>query len=263
MGNKGLEIVWTAIPLLLVTLMFVLTTRAMNRTDPLPEKQDPDLVVIGHQWWWEARYPKSGAVTANEIHIPIGRRLLLLLKSADVIHDFWVPQLGRKMDMIPGHPNEMWLEADQPGTYLGTCAEYCGMQHAWMRISVIAQPAAEFEAWQQQQLQPAANPALPAPARGALTFQQMTCANCHAINGTPARAQVGPDLTHLADRQTLAAGLLENSPTNLARWLRNPQSFKAGSLMPNLHLTEAQVTDLVSYLDQRKPGISGEIEGAK
>jgi cytochrome c oxidase subunit 2 len=256
-GNHRLEFAWTAIPLLLVAWMFVLTVRAMNRSDPLPEKLDPDLIVVGHQWWWEVRYPKSGVITANEIHLPVGRRWLLRLESADVIHDFWAPQLGRKVDAVPGHPNYIWLEADQAGTYNGACAEYCGTQHAWMRFLVIAQAPADFGAWQQEQLLAMRNPATPSAMRGAQLFQRSTCVNCHAINGSAARARVGPDLTHLRDRRTLAAGVLENTPANLANWLRNPQAWKMGSLMPNLHLTETQVVELVDYLDGSGPGGAG------
>jgi cytochrome c oxidase subunit 2 len=262
-GSKGLEFTWTAIPLVLVTWIFVLTARGMNRADPMPGKLDADLVVSGHQWWWEARYADSGAVTANEIHIPVGQRLLVRLESADVIHDFWAPQLGRKMDMVPGHPNHIWLEADQPGTYAGVCAEYCGTQHAWMRFVVIAQAPATFEAWQREQLQPAGQPASPEAIEGARTFQDKTCANCHAINGTSARARVGPDLTHVGERTTLAAGVMQNTRANLARWLRNPQAFKAGSLMPNLQLTETQVNDLVNYLEPQKSGDVAEAGGGR
>lgn len=256
-GHKGVEIVWTAIPLLLVTFLFILTARAMNLSHPPTNNHKPDMVVIGHQWWWEARYPDSGAMAVNEIHIPTGKPLLLLLDSADVIHDFWVPQLARKMDMVPGHPNEMWLQADQPGTYYGTCAEYCGGQHAWMRLMVVAQPPNEFAAWEKEQLKPLPRPASPTAQRGERTFLQMTCANCHAIKGTPAKGLAGPDLTHLAERQTLAAGVMENNPTNLARWLADPQAYKNDSLMPNLHLTPSQVDDLVNYLEGGRTGNAG------
>jgi cytochrome c oxidase subunit 2 len=249
-GNRNLEVLWTVIPILLVVWIFVLTARAMHRSDPDPADEQPDLIVVGHQWWWEARYPKSGAITANEIHIPTGRRLLLRLEAADVIHDFWVPQLARKMDMVPGHPNSIWLQADRPGTYLGACAEFCGAQHAWMRLFVIAQRPVDFDIWQRQQARPA--PSGQPAGQGAQLFLTMTCANCHAIRGTPALAQVAPDLTHLADRQTIAAGLLSNTATNLQRWLKDPQDFKASCLMPNLQLTDSQAAALASYLESLK-----------
>ncbi len=251
-GNKRIEFAWTIIPLLIVLCLFVLTARAMNQSDPVPRELHPDLVVTGHQWWWEARYPGSGAATANEIHVPVGRRLLVRLESADVIHDFWAPRLGRKVDAVPGHPNYVWLQPSQAGTYLGACAEYCGTEHAWMRFLVIAEPPAEFEQWQQHQSLVAARPASEAAQRGAQVFQQMTCANCHAIAGTAAKAAVAPDLTHVASRRTLAAGVLENSPRNLAAWLADPQKIKPGALMPNLQLTPAQVSDLLAYLEELK-----------
>jgi cytochrome c oxidase subunit II len=259
-GNKAIEVTWTLIPILIVTGLFVMTVRAMSRSDPVSKPQNADLVVTGHQWWWEVRYPKAGAITANEIHIPVGQRLLLRLESADVIHDFWAPQLSRKMDAVPGTANYIWLEADRPGTYAGVCAEYCGAEHAWMWFSVVAQPPAEFAAWQQRQLQPPALPNAQAAARGAQTFAQATCVNCHAIGGNAARLQVGPDLTHLAERHTLAAGVMPNTRTNLAQWLRNPQAFKPGTLMPNLQLTPTQVADLVDYLEPQEPGAAGRKE---
>ncbi len=246
-GNKSIEITWTVIPLLIVICLFVLTARAMNRTDPVTKNRRPDLTVIGHQWWWEARYP-SGAVAANEIHIPAGKQLLLQVESTDVIHDFWVPQLARKIDMVPGHPNQIWLSAASPGTYQGECAEYCGTQHAWMRFLVIAHPAEQFAEWEKRQLQPMRTPSEAAAVRGGKDFQNLTCANCHAIGGTQAKAAFGPDLTHLNERQTLGAGVAQNTASELARWLKNPQLIKPGTLMPNLQLNDAQVTDLVVYL---------------
>ncbi len=244
-GNKTLELVWTIGPLLLVVWIFILTARGMNRADPAKNNRPPDLTVIGHQWWWEARYNKSGAIAANEIHIPVGERFLLQVESVDVIHSFWVPELGRKMDMINGHPNQIWLQADHPGVYMGVCAEYCGTEHAWMRFLVVAEPVAEFAAWEEQQLRSA--PQSLGVMRGARLFQQMTCVNCHAIKGTGAQMHVGPDLTHVAGRQQLAAGILENTPANMAKWLKNPQAIKPGALMPNPGLTQAQADDLAAY----------------
>jgi cytochrome c oxidase subunit II len=257
-GNTPLEFAWTLIPLVLVGWMCFLAARTMGAADPEAPKQGraPDLVVVGHQWWWEARYPNSGAVTANEIHIPTGRRLLVELNSADVIHDFWAPRLSRKMDAVPGHPNRFWLQADAPGRYQGFCAEYCGTQHAWMQFLVFAQTPPEFANWEHQQAQAARQPAAGDAQRGARLFEQMTCANCHALQGTrpglPAGGQAGPDLTHLASRQTLAAGVVQNNAVNLRRWLENPQQIKPGTLMPNLKLTDAQVADLVRYLEGLK-----------
>ncbi|MDB6112412.1 MAG: cytochrome c oxidase subunit 2 [Pedosphaera sp.] len=251
-GNKTLEIVWTVIPFLSLVWLLALTVNAMNASDPPRQNREPDVVVIGHQFWWVVRYPKSGVVTANEIHIPAGRPLLFRLESADVIHDFWVAQLGRKMDMVPEHPNFAWLQSDRPEEYHGVCAEFCGAQHAWMQIRVVADSPEAFAAWEKQQLEPAAPPATPAAERGARLFQQMTCANCHAIRGLPGEAKAGPDLSHLASRKTLGAGVVENTPEGLARWLRNPQKVKPGNLMPNMLLTDAQTEDLVRYFQTLK-----------
>jgi cytochrome c oxidase subunit 2 len=248
-GNTRLELTWTIIPLLMVMVIFGFTFNTMRTADPPVDGQQPDLVITGHQWWWEVEYPKLGVVTANEIHIPVGQPLLVRLESADVIHDFWVPKLGRKMDMVPGHPNHIWLEAHEAGTYLGACSEFCGVQHAWMRLLVIAQPQSEFEVWQQQQLQIPQTPTTGEPAQGAKLFQQLTCVNCHTIAGTAAQAKAGPDLTHLTSRDTIGAGILENNSANLTRWLADPQAVKPGNHMPNFQLTEAEVNALVAYLE--------------
>ena len=171
--------------------------------------QDADLVVVGHQWWWEVRYPGSGAVTANEIHVPVGRKLRVRVEAADVIHSFWVPQLAPKMDMVPGHPNFLWLQADHAGTYEGACSEFCGDQHAWMRFIVIAEPESQFKLWLEHQARPAQNPTTESSQAGKNFFFAQTCANCHAIGGTSAvAATAGPDLTHLANRKQLAAGIV-------------------------------------------------------
>ena len=251
-GNARVEVAWTVGPIILLTFIFVMTVHAMHLADPAPGERPADLVVIAHQWWWEARYPHSGVVTANEIHIPVGKPLLVLLKSADVIHDFWVPELGRKKDAIPGHPNHFWLQANKPGIYRGTCAEYCGEEHAWMRIRVVAQNQADFDAWTRQQLQAPPQPTSGEAAEGAKFFADNTCVNCHTIAGTPANSEIGPDLTHIMDRATLASGRLENTPSNLAKWLANPQAVKPGVHMPDFHLTNAQVQELVAYMETLK-----------
>jgi cytochrome c oxidase subunit II len=247
-GNWKLETTWTVIPFLVLIWLLTLTARGMKQSDPAPDRK-PDLLVISHQWWWEARYPQTGVVTANEIHIPVGVTWLLTLESADVIHDFWVPRLGPKMDVVPGHPNHLWLEADKPGIYLGTCSEFCGAQHAQMHFLVVAQSAAEFETWQKQQEKPAAYLLSESSKKGSKLFQQLTCINCHTINGTNAKGQAAPDLTHFASRQTLGAVILPNTPENLALWLKNPQAVKPAILMPNLKLTDAQVGNLTDYLE--------------
>jgi cytochrome c oxidase subunit 2 len=247
-GHTRLEIAWTVGPILVIAWLLVLTIRAMDGADP-PVDRDPDVTIIGHQWWWEARYP-SGVVTANEIHIPIGKPLAVRLESSDVIHDFWVPELGRKMDVIPGRPSSIWLQADKAGDYTGACAEYCGVQHAWMRILVVAQSPEDFAAWERRQLSPPPSPAGgSAEARGAETFNTMTCVRCHAVGASPNAARFAPDLTHLASRSILGAGVVPNTPADLSRWLAAPQTIKEGCHMPDAQLTQAQVADLVAYFE--------------
>ena len=248
-GSERVEIIWTAIPFLIVVFLFVLTLRGMNRADP-PPAPSPDLVVTGHQFWWEAQYPASGAVTANEIHIPIGTPLSVRLDSKDVLHEFWVPELARKMTTVPGQPNHIWLQADKPGVYIGTCSEFCGVQHAWMRILVVAEEPSKFEEWQRAQLQLGQAATSDAATKGLALFQTSSCMNCHAIRGvTGADARVAPDLTHVASRRQLGAGILENTPTNMRRWLKNPQHIKPGALMPDFNLTDQQLDELGTYLE--------------
>jgi cytochrome c oxidase subunit 2 len=250
-GNRTVEIIWTVIPCLIVVALFVLTARAMSLSDP-PPAPEPDLVVTGHQWWWEGRYPKSGVVVANEFHIPVGRPMSLRLEAADVLHEFWVPELARKITAVPGHPNHIWLEADKPGTYLGICSEFCGTEHAWMHFLIVAQSQAEFDAWEKAQLQPAVMPKGSSATNGFALFQNTICASCHAINGTAARSQVGPDLTHFASRRQLGAGITDNTPENLHRWLLDPQRVKPGVKMPDFKFTDEQVTQLVDYFETLK-----------
>jgi cytochrome c oxidase subunit 2 len=249
-GHRGLEIGWTVAPVLILTGLLVLTVQAMSVSDP-PIDRAPDVTIIAHQWWWEVRYP-SGAVTANEVHIPTGKPLVFRLESADVIHDFWVPSLGRKMDATPGHPTSIWLEADEPGTYTGACAEYCGVEHAWMRTLVVAEAPDAFEAWQRHELA-ATTRRTPKDGddvlRGEKLFLGMACVSCHTIRGAGGQQRFAPDLTHLAERRTLGAGVLANAPDKLALWLKDPQAIKAGCHMPDTQLTDAQVNDLVAYFE--------------
>jgi cytochrome c oxidase subunit 2 len=245
-GHQTIEIIWTVIPCLIVAALIVLTARTMTRADPAPAPE-PDLLITGHQWWWEARYLKSGVVVANEIHIPVGRPMSIRLESKDVLHEFWVPELARKIATVPGHPNHIWIEADQPGTYRGICSEFCGTEHAWMHFLIIAQTPADYAAWERAELQ-TPTPPLAAPAiRGHALFLAMSCSSCHAVEGTPARAQVGPDLTHFASRRQIGSGIVANTPANLRRWLADPQAVKPGVLMPNYKLTDEQLTQFVAY----------------
>ena len=189
-----------------------------------------------------------GVVTANEIHIPVNQRLPLRLEAADVIHNFWIPALSRKIDMIPGRPNHLWLEADESGVFAGACSEYCGAQHAWMRFVVVAEAQDAFDAWLREQATPAAIPATDSGQRGLELFKGQTCITCHVIRGVSATGNAAPDLTHLASRRLIGAGVLANTDANLTRWLKDPQAVKPASRMPNLNLTDAQVKDLVTYL---------------
>lgn len=251
-GSRKLETMWTVVPIVSLIVLTGFMAYTMHIGDPAVPVGDPDLRIIAHQWWWEVYYLKSGVIAANEIHIPVGRPLSVELRSADVIHDFWAPELARKIDIVPGHPNHLWLEADHPGTYLGVCAEFCGTEHAWMRFQVIAQPPDQFAEWLREQQAAPSTPASPEAELGARIFTDRTCANCHAIAGTVANATIGPNLTHLASRRTLAAGALENTPANLAAWLHDPGEFKPGSHMPNLQLGKKDLNALVAYLETLK-----------
>ena len=246
-GSRTLELVWTLIPAAIIVVILTVTVRTMTTLD-LPSGDVP-VSVTGHQWWWEVRYPQSAVTTANEIHLPSGRGVDITLTSADVIHSFWVPQLGGKTDLIPGHVNRATFLAATPGTYQGQCAEFCGLQHAHMRFDLVVESSAEFSAWLAHQGEPATKPATPEAQRGEEVFLSQPCIGCHAIRGTAAQGALAPDLTHLAGRRTIGAGTAENTPANLDRWLRDPQSVKPGVLMPTPTLTDAQRADLVAYLD--------------
>jgi len=242
-GSRGLEILWTVVPLAIVTGLFVITVRAMVLIDaPQVSGQTADLTVTGHQWWWDARYP-NGVVATGDIHIPAGRRLLVRIESTDVIHDFWAPELARKMDAVPGRPSYIWLEADRPGTYSGACSEFCGAQHAWMRFRVIAEPEAGFEAWLQRQAESPA-PVTGVAAEGEQLFRAKKCADCHSV-----ASGKGPSLAHLASREFLGGGISRNAPENLMLWLTDPQAAKPGNRMPDTPLSATERDALLAYLE--------------
>lgn len=216
----------------------------------------PDAItiqVVGQQWWWEVEYmdpaPSRRLVTANEIRVPVGRRIRLLTESRDVIHSFWAPNVHGKIDLIPGYGGTTYFQVDEPGVYYGRCAEFCGHQHAHMGFVLIAQQPEEFEAWYRAQLLPAAAPADPLAQTGQEVFLSRGCVMCHAIRGTLAGSRVGPDLTHLASRRTLAAGTLPNTRGHLAAWILDPQEIKPGVLMPPNQLTPAELRALLAYLE--------------
>ncbi len=247
-GNTKLEITWTAVPIVLVTLLFALSIVAARTVDR-PVAREPDIVVTGHQWWWEVRYPAANAVTANEVHVPVGRDMLIGVETADVIHDFWVPRLGRKVDAIPGRRNFIWIRADRAGEYSGACAEFCGAQHTWMRFRVVAQEPSAFDAWLKALAEPAAAPVSDEAKLGQKRFGELTCANCHNIRGLNRQEPYAPDLTHVASRHMLAGERLENTPENLRNWLHEPNAIKPGCYMPNVNLSSDDLTALTAYLE--------------
>jgi cytochrome c oxidase subunit 2 len=205
--------------------------------------------VVGHRWWWEVRYPDQHAITANEVVLPVGEPVRVLLTTEDVIHSFWVPRLDRKLDMVPGRRNELVLTAERAGTYRGECAEFCGLQHAHMRFRARALPMAEFQSWLRTAAEPAVEPATDAAREGQRVFLSGTCAACHTIDGTPAGGSVGPPLTHLASRPEIAAGAVPRSRGNLAAWISDPQQIKPGAHMPRSTLTGPELQSLLDYLE--------------
>ncbi|MFZ0453117.1 MAG: cytochrome c oxidase subunit II [Ignavibacteriaceae bacterium] len=252
-GNKKLELTWTILPFLAVSFFFFLAVKTMDDINkPLQKGSEPDIVITAHQWWWDMRYPKYNVVTANELHIPVGKNLLASIKSADVIHDWWVPSLGRKMDAVPGRTNYTWIEADKPGVYNGTCSEYCGAEHAWMRIRVVAESQAEFEKWIEAQQKMPGPPKDSLAMEGAKLFQSKTCADCHSISGTPADASVGPNLSHFESRKTMLSGMEIINDQNLKSWLTDPQKVKSGARMPDFLLSKNEVNELAAYIEGLK-----------
>ena len=241
-----------AIPIAILVALFVVSDLVLMQETDAPEASETaiSVTVVGHQWWWEARYGASDAVTANEIHIPARTHVALVARSADVIHSFWVPELNRKIDMIPGQANSIELYASEAGVYRGQCAEFCGLQHAHMAFRVYAEPPARFREWLAGIERPAREPTTPQARRGQRLFMENGCASCHTIAGTEAQGTIGPDLTHVASRRTLAANTIENTPRNLFRWIRNPQSIKPGDKMPGLGLGASRFHAIVSYLSE-------------
>ncbi|HZT92177.1 MAG TPA: cytochrome c oxidase subunit II [Gaiellaceae bacterium] len=234
-------------PIALIATLFVIGDIFVIGTTQAPARGATQLTVdvIGHQWWWEVRYPGTSAVTANEIHIPVRTPVRVQVSTADVIHSFWVPRLNRTIDTIPGKTNAIELYADAVGRYRGQCDEFCGLQHAHMSFYVFADPPAVFQRWLRDQEKPAAA----TRSAGATLFAQASCANCHAIRGTSASGYVGPDLTHVASRTTLASLTIPNDRNDLVRWITHAQEVKPGNQMPDIRLTNAQVQTLATYLE--------------
>jgi cytochrome c oxidase subunit II len=241
-----------AITVLSMFAILVASVITGKKVEGLNSKNPVTIQIIGHQWWWEVRYPNTQpsmtVTTANEIHVPTGMPVVLLLQSEDVIHSFWAPNIQGKRDLIPPYQNAFWIQVDDEGVYRGQCAEYCGHQHAHMAFDLIAESPTKFQAWQQAQVKPAAEPADPEAKRGEQIFLSGPCVMCHTIRGTPAGSHVGPDLTHLASRRTIGAGTLPNTPGNLAGWIMDSQRIKPGNRMPPISLSGDDLTALLTYL---------------
>jgi len=255
-GSNRIEVAWTVIPVLIVLVLTMATARVVIaiQNKPAP-KEALQVTVIGHQWWWEVRYPELGIVTANELRVPVSTDAnpaltFLKLQSADVAHSFWVPQLAGKTDLIPGRTNSMWIDPRQEGTFLGNCAEYCGLQHANMLLRVVVQPPADFKKWAAQEKTDGAYDPRLEGARA--TFLSLSCINCHTVSGTSASGTFGPDLSHLMSRATLGSGVIPNTEETLRAWVKDPQTIKPGNLMPNMQLNARELDEVVAYLASLK-----------
>jgi cytochrome c oxidase subunit 2 len=247
-GSTQIELAWTVIPILIVVVLFLSTARVIHAVqDAARPAKAVAVTAIGHQFWWEFRYPELGIVTANELHIPVSTPTYLKLLSADTDHSFWIPQLAGKTDLIPNRINEMWMDPHQVGIYLGQCAQYCGTQHAKMLLRVSVESPEDFEAWVHAQKQPAVQDEK--EAAGRRVFESTSCVNCHAVGGTNGNGRFGPDLTHLMRRRTIAAGAAENTTKNLRLWIQNPDAIKPGSLMPAMKLSDEDLDALTRYLE--------------
>ena len=251
LGMRNAVVGATALTIVILFVFLVLDFRT-GQAYTTPPKGALAVKVTGHQWWWEVEYPSDRPnqtfTTANEIHVPVGRPVVLELHSADVIHSFWPPSLVGKRDLIPGYTSTLWFRADTAGVYRGQCAEFCGHQHAKMALSIVAEPPQKFSAWMTQQRDTAHTPTDSLPRRGQEVFLSSSCVMCHSIQGTPAGSRIGPDLTHLASRLTIAAGTLPNNRGNLAGWIVDPQSIKPGTQMPSNQLSPADLQALLAYL---------------
>jgi cytochrome c oxidase subunit 2 len=248
--------IWGGIlmPAVILTIVFGYNIYTLGAIEKPHKDSTVKIEIVGRRWWWEVKYPDQGIVTANEIHIPVGVPVDIQLQSADVIHSFWVPELHGKMDLVPTRINNITLQADQPGVYRGQCAEFCGVQHAKMGLLVIAESSDDFNKWVQNQQQPMAAPTDRAAQQGQQVFMSTGCVFCHTVRGLDDKeidrssVDLGPDLTHIASRQTIAAASLENNPGNLSSWITNAQHFKPGSLMPNVPLSSDDLQSLLAYL---------------
>jgi cytochrome c oxidase subunit II len=252
-GSNQVELAWTVIPILIVLVLFLATARVIHSIQDAPKPAGAiEVIAIGHQFWWEFRYPALGVVTANELHVPVSNPAnstptFLTLLSADTDHSFWVPQLAGKTDLIPNHPNHTWIDPQETGVYLGQCAQYCGTQHAKMLLRVYVDSPEQFHQWVEEQKKPAVGN--DTVAEGRRIFESTACVNCHAVSGTIADGHFGPDLTHLMSRDTIAAGAAANTPENLRIWIQNPDAIKPSSLMPAMQLSNHDLDALTAYLE--------------
>jgi cytochrome c oxidase subunit 2 len=254
-GSNQVELAWTVIPVLIVVVLFLTTTRVIFAIQDAPKPSSAfEVTVVGHQFWWEYRYPR-GVIAANELHVPLSSTdhptpTYIKLLSADVDHSFWVPQLAGKIDLIPMHPNDLWIDPLHPGLYLGQCAQFCGVQHANMLLRVYVDTPEKFAAWVGNQAKPGVQDS--SVAAGRHVFETQACMNCHAVQGTAATGRFGPDLTHLMSRDTLASGMIPNTRDNLRQWIKDPNTIKPGCLMPAMQLSEDQLDQVTNYLETLK-----------
>ncbi len=255
-GSDQLELAWTVIPVLIVIVLFMTSARVIHAVQDAGKPPGTiEVTVVGHQFWWEYRYPQYGFVTANELHVPVSDPSLptptwLQLLSADTDHSFWIPRLAGKTDLIPNHPNNTWIDPHETGVYLGQCAQYCGTQHAKMLLRVVVDTRADFDRWvraQQQRVKEDASLS-PEAEEGRRVFNRTACINCHTVSGTVANGRFGPDLTHLMDRKTIGSGAVENTTDNLRAWIENPAQFKPGVLMPAMNLTDSELKSVTAYM---------------
>src|SRR5580692_10359499 len=250
-GSNQVELAWTVIPGLIVLVLFLATARVILSVQDAPKPPGAiEVIAVGHQYWWEYRYPELGVVTANELHVPVSdpqhpTPTFITLLSADTDHSFWVPRLAGKTDLIPNHPNHTWIDPHEAGLFLGQCAQYCGVQHAKMLLRVYVQSRADFDRWVHQQQQVPQTP----ESAGKRVFESTACVNCHTISGTPAKGRFGPDLTHLMSRDTIASGAAKNTPDQLRLWIRNPDAIKPGSKMPAMGLSDQDSSAVTAYLE--------------
>jgi cytochrome c oxidase subunit II len=251
-GSTIIEVLWTTGPVIVVGAILFFTLPVIFSTQAPAPSGSMNIDVTGHQFWWEFGYPDANVVTANELHLPVGQTVNLVLHSDDVIHSFWVPALGGKRDAFPGHTNYIWLTPDSIGEFPGQCYQLCGYSHGNMREKAIIQSPSDFQAWLSSQQGPPVTPTDPTAAEGGQLFQTRGCAACHTINGTPAQGKVGPNLTHVASRGVIAGAVLPNTAEGLRVWLKDPPGVKPGSIMPNLGLNDHELDVLVAYLESLK-----------